>query len=259
MLFKPDDFDLRNHQNDPKIRMNDPGKVQEKKLYELFEYLFEKRVIIAMHVIGSNFERLTCINGIETDAGTNWLLVDLPDGFQAAVPKFEPWLLRFNFNGPDQLEYIFSTRGGQISGHNLKIAFPDYVERLQRRKNFRMETPIGTKMLLKMEKIQAVLGLINISLGGALGALIKHNRRDLTGSLLSMDQRIFNAGILVPGDTDFEQQLIIVKKSEVRRIEHDIERNIYRYAFEFIDIEPNEKKKLTQSIYHFQRVFLKRR
>lgn len=239
--------------------MKNPGKLQNNKISELFTYLLEKRVIIAMHVIGRDFERLTCVNGTQAGPECNWLLIDLPDGFQAAVRKSEPWLLRFNFNGPDQVEYIFTTKGGQVDGRNLKIPFPDYVERLQRRKNFRMQTPIGTKMLLKIENIKAVLGLINISLGGTLGALIKHNCRDLQGSLLSKDQRILNAGIFVPADSDFKEDLILIKRSEVRRIEHDIERNIYRYAFEFTDIGPNEKKKLTQAIYHFQRQFLKRR
>lgn len=239
--------------------MSDPGKIEGPKLLDLFGYLMEKRVIISMHLVGSEFERLTCVNGIQEDAERNWLLVDLPEGFDAAASKTEPWQVRFNFNGPDQLEYIFSTRGGQIRDHHLKLPFPEYAQRLQRRKNFRMQTPAGTKLLLKLDKTTAVLGLINISLGGALGALIKHNRKDLKGSLLSMDQRIVNAGIFVPADSDFEEELILIKRSQVRRIEHDMERNIYRYAFEFIEIDTNENKKLTQAIYHFQRQFLKRR
>lgn len=47
--------------------------------------------------------------------------------------------------------------------------------------------------------------------------------------------------------SNFEEQAILIKNSEVRRIEYDIERNIYRYAFEFVDIEPNEKKKTDAS------------
>ncbi|RJQ86493.1 MAG: hypothetical protein C4519_01885 [Desulfobacteraceae bacterium] len=239
--------------------MNEPGKLQGTKLLDLFGYLLEQRVIISMHVVGAGFERLTCVNGIKEEPGGNWLLIDLPDGFKEAVPKTEPLTLRFNFNGPDHLEYLFMTQGGQIGGHDLKIPFPDCVERIQRRKNFRMETPIGAKMFLKIEKTKAVLGLVNISLGGTLGALLKPNHRVLHGSLLALEQKIFNAGIFVPADGEIAEQLIIIQKSEVRRIEHDMERNIYRYAFEFMDIEPKEKKKLTQSIYHFQRQFLKRR
>ena len=101
--------------------------------------------------------------------------------------------------------------------------------------------------------------MINISLGGIFGALIKHNCRDLKGSLLAMGQDIHNAGIIVPPGSEREEQIIIIKKMEVRRIEHDKDRNIYRYAFEFKDILTTETKKLTQAIYYFQRVFLQRR
>ncbi|KJS31157.1 MAG: hypothetical protein VR64_12575 [Desulfatitalea sp. BRH_c12] len=239
--------------------MSDPGNVRTKKFFELFSYLVEKRVIISMYVVGGDFERLTCITGIKEDVAGHQLLVDMPDGFEAVAKKFDPLHLRFNFNGPDQLEYIFTTRGGCIAGRELAMPFPDVVERIQRRKNFRMETPVGTKMLFKINNSPVVFALINISLGGAFGALIKHGFKDLKGSLLTVSQKIYNAGIVVPAANERAGETIIIKRSEVRRIEHDRDRNLYRYALEFIDIDPVEKRKLTQAIYHFQRIFLQRR
>jgi len=240
--------------------MSEQGKIQDKKLFELFEYLLKERVIISIHIVGTAFDRLSCVNGIKEDIPRNWLLVDMPDGFRAALPQNKPMVLKFNFNGPDQLEYIFTTTGGQIDGRDIKIPFPDFVDRVQRRKNFRMETPPGTKMLIALDNdIKAVLGLINISIGGALGALIKHNFKGLQGSLLTVNQPILRGAILVPVNTFQNEDLILIKKSVVRRIEHQREKNIYRYAVEFIDMDPAEKRKLTQAIYHFQREFLKKR
>jgi hypothetical protein len=242
--------------------MVDPAKIQEQKLFELFNYLIEKRVIISMQLMGADFERLTCVTQVRRESGNPWLQIDMPDGFKAAASKFGSMAtlnLRFNFNGPDQLEYIFTTQGGYVKGRDLHLPFPDYVERVQRRKNFRMPTPIGTKMMFRTERGPAVLSLINISLGGIFGALVKPAPKDLQGSLLVMGQTIQHAGIIVPADAEAEELIIIIHKMEVRRIEHDPDRNIYRYAFEFKDILANENKKLTQSIYHFQRVFLQRR
>jgi hypothetical protein len=241
--------------------MSDLGKIHDKRrLLNLFEYLLKERVIISVHIVGTDFDRLTCVNAVKEDSSGNWLLIDLPDGFRAAAGKIGTLDLRFNFNGPDQLEYIFATSGGHIAGHDLILPFPERVDRVQRRKNFRMETPSGTKMLLALDDdVKAVLGLINISIGGALGALIKHNCKGLQGSLLAVNQTILGGAIIVPADVDRPQQLILIKKSEVRRIEHQKERNIYRYAVQFIEVEPTEMKKLTQAIYHFQREFLKKR
>ncbi|MBI5552168.1 MAG: PilZ domain-containing protein [Desulfobacterales bacterium] len=241
--------------------MADPTKLQEQKLFDLFNYLIDKRVIISMQLMGTDFERLTCVTKVRRESDGPWLQIDMPEGFQAAATRFGVGALnlRFNFNGPDQLEYIFTTRGGFVKGRDLHLPFPEYVERIQRRKNFRMPTPIGTKMMFRTERGPAVLGVINISLGGIFGALVKPAAKDLQGSLLTMGQDIQHAGIVVPADSETEELIIIIHKMEVRRIEHDPERNIYRYAFEFKDILANETKKLTQAIYYFQRVFLQRR
>lgn len=239
--------------------MSDLSNIQGQKLFDLFNYLIEKRVIIAVHIVDADFERLTCVTGVRQEPDGPWLQIDLPDGFKAVAARREKLHLRFNFNGPDQLEYLFSTLGGHYKGRELHVPFPEHVERLQRRINFRMPTPVDTKMMFRTQRGHAILGVINISLGGLFGALIKHSCRDLRGSLLAMGQDIHNAGIIVPPDSEREEQIIIIKKMEVHRIEHDKNRNLYRYAFEFKDILTNETKKLTQAIYHFQRQFLQRR
>lgn len=238
--------------------MNDLGKVQGDKLIEIFRYLIERRIIIGMHMVGTDLERLTCVTQIAEGPQPSFS-VDLPQDFKVTAQSASQLKLRFNFNGPDRLEYIFGTQGGQVNGRSLHLPLPDYVERLQRRRDFRMDTPIGTKLFIKMDKLHAVLGLINISLGGLFGTLLKHNRKDLNGSLFDENQTIVNAGILFPASDDMDEHLVIIKKSDVRRIEHDVQRKIYKYALQFMDIDPGEKKKLTQAIYAIQRQFLQRR
>ncbi len=239
--------------------MTDPGKLYGQKAAEVLHYLVDQRVIISMYLVDKQFERLTCINEVSDNPDAQYLLVDLPDGFKQAAPTADSVHLRFTFNGPDRLEYFFSTRGGSYSGKSLKVPFPEFVERIQRRKNFRMETPVGAQMLINLGKTKVILGLVNISMGGALGALLKHNVKNLQGSLFQVNQIVENAGIILPADSEREEQIIIIKKAEIRRVEHDKDRNIYRYAFEFKDLPPSEERKLTESIYHMQRMFLKKR
>lgn len=241
------------------IFLNDPGKVQGEKLVALFNELIDKKVIISIHVVGTGFERLTCIASTEQDSGGYHLLIDRPDGFSQSAGQAEAWNLRFNFNGPDHLEYIFSTRGGEICGRNLKVPFPEYVERLQRRKDFRILTLPGTKLLFAVDKFKGVIDLINISLGGAYGVLRKFKPKAAGGSLLELDQRLYKIGLIFPADKEVSEELVVINKAEVRRIEHDNDRRLYKYAFEFMDVDKDQKQKLIRAIYHIQRQYLKSR
>jgi hypothetical protein len=239
--------------------MGEAGKVQGEKLSELFNALVAKRVIISMNVVGAGFDRLTCITGITKDADGSCLLVDPPDDFEEAAAVKDLWHLRFNFNGPDQLEYIFSTRGGKFCDQGLKIPFPEHVERLQRRRNFRVNTLTGTQMHFKLKKIHGIIDLINVSLGGVYGVLTKHNFKFMRGPVLKMDQQVYDVSLVFPGDRDRPGHTVYVKKAEVKRVEHDQDRGFYRYAFEFKEIVKEEQTKLTQVIYNLQRWYLQRR
>jgi len=239
--------------------MGDAGKVQGEKLADLFNELIEKKIIISMNVVGAGFDRLTCITGIARDGKDNYLLVDPPDDFRGAAADQDLWHLRFNFNGPDQLEYIFSTRGGELVEQGLKVPFPEHVERLQRRRNFRVDALTGTRMHFTLKKIKGVVDLINVSQGGAYGVLVKHNFKFMRGSVLKMDQQVYDVRIIFPGDENETDETVYVKHAEVKRVEHDRDRGFYRYAFEFKDMEKEEQQRLIQVIYDLQRKYLQRR
>lgn len=239
--------------------MGEAGKVQGEKLTELFTELVEKRIIISMNVVGAGFDRLTCITGITKAANGNCLLVDPPDDFEEAATINDLWHLRFNFNGPDQLEYIFSTRGGEFCEQGLKIPFPEHVERLQRRRNFRVNTLTGTQMHFKLKKIRGIIDLINVSLGGIYGVLTKHNFKFIRGPVLKTDQQVYDISLVFPGNNGRPGTTVYVKRAEVKRVEHDQERGFYRFAFKFKELERKEQNKLTQVIYDLQRWYLQRR
>lgn len=239
--------------------MNDLGKIQNSKIDELFNDLIVTKHIISMYVVGTDFERLTCVVSTEQENNGKFLQIDKPDGFEKAVQKKELWKIRFSFIGPDRLEYLFHTLDGTVNGTTLKIPYPEFVERLQRRRDFRVSTLWGTKLVFVHEEIKGVISLINLSLGGAFGVLMKHNQKDLKGPLFTKDQPLYKIGIIFPADKDNDERVVIINKAEIRRIEHDIERKLYKYALEFIEIDKTEQQKLTQAIYNIQRQYLKNR
>lgn len=239
--------------------MSDPGKIVGRKLDALFDALIVEKTIISMHVVGTDFQRLTCIIAVEQGSDGNQLVVDCPEGFSEAASPNNTLNIRFTFNGRDHLEYIFGTTGGVRRGRELKLPFPDYVERLQRRKNFRIDTLPGTRLLFSIGKMGGRIDLINISLGGAFGLLVKPGSKDLSGSLLKINQRLYNVRIVFPADNLVEKRTVVIKKAEVRRIEPDRERKRCKYAFEFMVIDRENLRELTNAIYHIQRQFLQNR
>jgi hypothetical protein len=239
--------------------MGDAVKVEGQKLVELFKEMVEKRVIISMHVMGAGIDRLTCITGLEDSPEEKHLFIDPPDDFKEAAAKKNLWHLRFNFNGPDHLEYLFSTRGGSLSKQGLKVPFPRYVERLQRRRHFRVDTLTGSEMHFRMKKVEGIIHLINISEGGAYGVLVKHNFKFMRGSVLKKEQQVHDVRMLFPGDEETADETVHVKWAEVIRVEHDKERGFYRYAFKFKEMKKEEQDRLIQVIYALQRKYLRRR
>jgi len=56
--------------------------------------------------------------------------------------------------------------------------------------------------------------------------------------------------------TDYERLTCV---TGVRQVERDKAKKRYKYAFEFMEMQPTEVPKLTRAIYAFRRQFLKRR
>lgn len=239
--------------------MVDALTFEDNKLTAFFHDLIEKKMILSMNVVGTGFDRLTCITEIEEEDGENYLVVDPPDDFEEAIHRDRPLDLRFNFNGPDHLEYVFESLGATIASNGIRMPFPKQVERLQRRQDFRIATLPGTEMHFRLKKIRGALDLINVSLGGAYGILAKHNFKFMRRSVLKMEQRVYQCRLVFPGDREAAGETIYVNTAEVKRVEHDEEKNVYRYALAFCDMEKDEEQRLIQAIYDLQRKYLRRR
>jgi c-di-GMP-binding flagellar brake protein YcgR len=237
----------------------DTGKVQGTKMIEILRYLVESKKIIALQVVGIGFEQLTFLTDVIDDNKKRQIIIDLPKGFKKAVEKLKVWELRFNFNGPDNIEYIFTTNGGIYENQEIRTPLPDYIERLQRRKNFRLLTPKGTRMCFHSKKLKGTFDLINISLGGTCGTLELKGLPISKQPLLKIKQPIYNISIIFPDQRCNDGRDIQIKKAEVVRIERDQKSFKHKYAFEFKFIDKDEKQKLIESIYQLQREYLQRR
>jgi PilZ domain len=239
--------------------MTGAEKIQDKKLSRLMDRLLQEKTMLSMRLVGQDYQRLTMITRILKDTNTSFFTIDPPRDFKAAVTNSGTWEIHFNFRGPDNLEYIFVTFGGNFFDDETRIPFPKYIERLQRRKHFRLSVPAGTRLYFELEQIRRGIDLMNISLRGALGFLSRSSGRDQKKPILKKEDHLENIEIIFPPDISQSGQKLNVNKVSVRRAEHDPERRIDIYAFEFESIDKDQEKKLSEIIFNLQRLFLRRK
>ena len=229
------------------------------KCQVLLQELIDNRTIVSLYALGTTFEHLTVIIGMEQTAAGGFLIVDTPAGFKAAVAGTEPWRLRFNCNGPDRLEYLFSTTGGTYCDQGLRIPIPDGVQRLQRRKDFRINCLPNTRLQFNVRKLVGIMLLHNISMGGVFGDLIKHNSENARVPLLKVSQLLSKLMITFPGYAETHDQLVTIKRARVVRIQRNRETHIDQYALQFMEIDRFQEPILRSAIYRLQRYYLQNR
>jgi hypothetical protein len=239
--------------------MTGAEKIQGKKLVRLMEQVQREKIMLSMRLVGQNYERLTMVTRIPKNEKASFFAIDPPRDFRNTVSKLDTWEIHFNFNGPDNLEYIFTTSGGKFYDNEIQINLPDYIERLQRRRYFRLSVPAGTKLFFESDQVQREINLINISMRGTLGLLKTFNEKDQKKPILKKEDYLKDIKIIFPSDTEDNKREVNVNKTIIRRAEHDPQKNMDLYAFEFVSIDRDQERKLIQIIFNLQRLFLQKK
>jgi len=235
-------------------RLDDIEILSGKDLLRFFRDLKKNKTVIRINLLGHAYERLTMVVRVLGDTIPYHFQIDYPKGFKKAVRKISTWKIRFEFKGKDKLVYRFRTLGGYLSGTDIFIPFPGHIERIQRRRYFRLEAPLGTRMVVTRYARTHEFTLLNISEGGALVGSGKGSSR----------RPVFQEGDLLRNMTIFfesedQQMTIPIQKAMVRRLDKDPLTYRYRYALQFMDLGQDETTDLKELIYVFQRDFLKKR
>ncbi|HDZ22905.1 MAG TPA: hypothetical protein ENH70_00015 [Desulfobacteraceae bacterium] len=225
-----------------------------KDLVRFFRELKKNKTVIRMNLLGHKYERLTMVIDVLHKSLPYHFLIDYPKGFKRAVRNATSWKMRFEFKGKDRLIYRFRTYGGYMSGRDIWVPFPRHIERVQRRRYFRLEAPLGARMVISKYAHKQEFTLLNISEGGALVGSGKGSSR----------QPIFQKGDFLRYMTLFfqsegQQFSIPIGKAMVRRLDKDPLTYQYQYALQFMDLGQDERNDLKELIYLFQRDFLKKR
>jgi c-di-GMP-binding flagellar brake protein YcgR len=234
--------------------MENTDKVSGKNLLQLIEQLKRDKTFIRIRLLDKRYDELTNIREVRTRKGISYILIDFPRGFMEAVAGVDVWELRIDFLGKDKVPHTFRTSGGEIHGEHIWLRFPEFIERLQRRRYFRVNTPVGSRMVALLNSAHIEMIIIDISEGGAL---VTTDKETPGPPILENGQYLKHFKMVIP--TEEEKVEINVKGAQVRRVQKDPMIKRYRYGIEFTDLETDTRKELRDVIYRIQRELLKKR
>jgi len=235
----------------------DINKIEGNSIKEIFAELIRDKTFIRIRLIEGDYERLTLMTGIRKKLRNPVFLIDYPRGFKEAVAGSSKWKAEIEFTGNDNLKYSFIATGGQILQDEIRIPFPRSIQRHQRRKHFRLEAPDGTTLTFNVKATVCREKVIDISLGGAMIALVYPGDKDPNGLPFRIGDVLRDVELVFPSETGDHR--IDIKKAAVVRIQNGRSGPRKYCGLQFIEIEKDQITALTEFIYNYQRRFLRKR
>lgn len=230
--------------------------IEHHRRFDVFEHLLRDRTLVKMNLIGKPFEHLTVVTGTRVRQNVPFFLIDCPEGFRDATADMKDCRIHFEFIGHDHIIYKFRTSGREFVQNEVCIRFPDTIYRLQRRNDFRVSPPIGTKLRLKVRQ-QHEFSILNLSRTGALINLAGSGRSHPDPPVFSIGSRFKNVELTFP--LDKMNSTVHILEIQIKRLGKHPVTDKDTCALEFIHSEKNQEKKLIRLLYRFQRELLQRK
>ena len=235
--------------------MDEYGKISGERVEQTLRYLKDKRVLIKVAVKGAAFENVSLLTDIDTEGPIPRFCIDPPEGMGDALQLKKKCALYCEFNGEDKVLYHFTLPVEDWHG-DYWFPLPSEIERIQRRRNFRLEAPMGTTLTVRQLEPPVRLLVLDFSLGGLL-CMVESLRDGQEKRRVLFKGRTLNNLDLVFDEE--ETMLIRIMRARIVRTGRNPNNNHEQYAFEFIAIDKAEEKKLTEVLYRMQRKLLRQR
>jgi c-di-GMP-binding flagellar brake protein YcgR len=227
--------------------MERPEEISGKKMLELIEQLKKDKIVLSVHILDTENEGLSIILGTKIVNDKQCLILDFPTGIGGMIFHAKDLKVAIEFADKNKIHYNLKSVIEDVTRQNLYVRLPRVIYRIQRRKFFRTESPLGLKMIIDEKSERYEFNVINISEGGAL---ISHPAK------LHNDIRFFKGAVkpvIIVCREDDHVQTIKIDKAEISRIKSVRETGNYNYALQFIECDKREEKDLRNLIYLCQR------
>lgn len=235
------------------ITMEAPEIITGENMLGLIDQLKKERIALKLNIAGSDNEGLSILLGIRQVNGNPCLIIDFPAGTGLDMLYAHGKKVNIEFIDKKKIHYSFRSIIEDVTPQNIYVLIPNVINRIQRRRFFRIPPPLGTKIIINERDRKFEFNVINISEGGAL---ISHPAD-------FHDEKIFfqsaQKSLVIVYNEDGNKHTIKVNKAEIKRINKVLETRRYNYAFHFIDCGRQEENDIRNFIYSCQRRFLEKK
>lgn len=221
----------------------------------LFRDLMEDGTLVKMAVSGKDFDSLTVITGIQKKRKKAYFSIDPPKGLEKALVSENQRKIAFEFTSRDRISYSFTCSRWEQARDNILIEIPDMIERKQRRNNFRLQAPPGTKLRFIYNSVVHEMLVSNVSVGGVFGPVVYLENDTEEIPRPKTGEKIKKLELTFPSQEGTLK--VNIKEAEVRRVSYDADEGQNCCGIEFTDIRMSEEKSLVECIYRFQRQHLR--
>lgn len=236
--------------------MDDHDKIRGADVAATLQYLKDKKALVKIAVKGSAFENVSILTDVDLDDQNPRFCIDPPAGMHDALQLKKKCALYCEFNGADKVIYNFEIAIEDWQG-DFWFPLPHEIERIQRRRNFRLRAPMGTSLTLRQMDPPFKLHVLDFSLGGLL-CMVESRRSEKDNRRV-----LFKGRNLKNLDLTFEDEeghvVIRILRARIVRTGRNPRTRHQQYAFEFVALDRAEEKKLTRVLYGMQRKLLQQR
>ena len=232
-------------------------KIEGKNIADILKTIKKDKTFIKLRLPGKDYECLTIITNIFADKKKSAFMIDSPKDFRSNFSGLNDIKMHFEYTGKDNLSYSFKTSGGEIHRDEIKVKFPDFINRKQRRKDFRLDVPPGTRLHVMINSKLHKMTVLDVSIGGTLVALIGSLPESEYKQFFKIGDSFEDIELLFPMDgKSFKSK---IKKATIVRVVKGSFKPKNCCGLQFVAIDKNEEKALTKFIYKYQQQFLRKR
>lgn len=238
--------------------MNLSEDQQTKAVEGALRELKKNRALVRAYIKEGAFEQVTLIRDVRLFQKMLFFLLDDAKSLRSVVEPLETWKLTVEFSDKNRYPCFFETTAGQFFGNVFWFQAPDRIQRLQRRRNFRLKAPTGATLEVMRYRKPVRLGLIDFSLGGVL-CLVDSVNPLLRREPIFKEGRTFkNARLVIPLESDPPAE-IPVSKARIVRSDQNSLTGAYQYGLMFIALDSTAERQLKELLYRLQRAYLRKR
>lgn len=237
--------------------INATQKIQGKNRFDVFERLKKEKTLIRIKMERLDHEEWTTITDVRTKGKTHFFIIRPPNKFIDTAAGYENGHIDFEFNSKDGMQFVFICTSGKILDEEVWIPFPEFIQQIQRRSDFRLGFQGGTILNFEIDRVKYKMDLINLSMGGCCAEIPAIKDEPEKSPVLKTGDSLLDVNIVSSLQEDNLE--VQIKKASIIRVDDRKNNNGYRLGLQFVDIEREEVNKLKKMIYDLQRYFLQRR